>query len=215
MQHLAGVRARGQERVAAANPGVAERRALLGPAVHLANERIDIDDQALVARAGAGRPRPRQRLSQHPVELTDVPERKRPEERAQRRRRRDLMAEDRAGPPGAQHVAVIDAVRAERHRRDQRHDLAARMRRARPLTEVDRPVHQRLDPQPRRQHGGQHHARVRDRPLIVKDDHRRVVHHAGDLLRRAATAAICRYQARLGRSPCLRTRTKRWIEAKA
>jgi hypothetical protein len=55
------------------------------------------------------------------------------------------VAEHVSGPAGAQHVAVIDAVRAERHRRDERHDLAARMRRARPITQVDRLVDQLFD----------------------------------------------------------------------
>jgi len=42
--------------VVAASPGGAERRALLGSAERLADERVDVDDQAPVAGTGAGRP---------------------------------------------------------------------------------------------------------------------------------------------------------------
>jgi hypothetical protein len=88
------------------------------------------------------------------------------------------------------------------------------MRSAAAVTEIDRLIDQRLDPQPPRQNRRQHHTRVGDHPLIVKDDHRRLVHHEGDLLSRAAAAAISRYQAPLGRSLHPITRTERWIEAK-
>ena len=49
----------GEDRVIAALARVAERRALLGVAVDLADEAVDVDDQAPVARAGAGVPRAR------------------------------------------------------------------------------------------------------------------------------------------------------------
>jgi hypothetical protein len=54
-----------------------------------------------------------QRLAEHWVKLTDVPECKRAQERPERRRRHRPVPEDRLGVPGAQHVAVIDAVRAQ------------------------------------------------------------------------------------------------------
>ena len=117
MQDLAGVGAGSEQRVVAALAGVAERSALLGPAVHLADERVDVDDQSPITRAGACRPRARERLAQDAVELTDVPERKRAQEGPERRRSDDLVAEQPTGPAGPQHVAVIDAVRAPSPRR--------------------------------------------------------------------------------------------------
>ena len=96
--------------------GVPVAGALLVIAIDLADERIDIDDEPIVARAGARRPRALEALSQHPVELADMPERERAQERPERRRRRHSMTEHRPGLARAQHVAVIDAVRPERHR---------------------------------------------------------------------------------------------------
>jgi hypothetical protein len=116
VQDLAGVRARGQDRVVAAHPGVAEGGTLLAAPEHLADERVDVDHEALVARAGAESPGARERIGQDPVELPDVPKRERPQEGAERRGRRDCVGEHLASPPGAQQVAVVDAVRAQRHR---------------------------------------------------------------------------------------------------
>src|SRR3954451_22414336 len=113
VQDLAGVRPDGHQRVIAADAGVAERGALLAAPVDLADEGVDVDHQALDARTGACPPGARERIAQDPVKLADVPERKRPQKRPERRRRRDLVAEDLPGPPGAQDVAVIDAVRAQ------------------------------------------------------------------------------------------------------
>jgi hypothetical protein len=181
--------------------------------VDLTDERIDVDRQRVLARPGAGRPRPRKAVGEHPIQLADVPERERPQERPKRRRRRDPMPEHRGGLPRAQHVAVLDAVSAQDHRADHRHHLATRIRAALALAEIHARVDQLLDPQPARQQRGHHHAGVGDRPLIVEHHDRRFVHHQGDLLSGAATAAICRYQALLGRSLHPITRMERWIEA--
>ncbi len=91
MQDLAGVGARGEDRVIAANAGVAERGALLLGSEDLADEGVDVDDQTTVARAGARGPRASERLAQDAVELADVPERERAQKRPQRRGRRDSM----------------------------------------------------------------------------------------------------------------------------
>ena len=157
----------------------------------------------------------RARLSrEHPVELADVPERERAQERPQRRRRRDAMPEHRRGLPRPQHVAVLDAVRARAPSPTSivitlRPGFAAPGRSPRSTRCIDQP----LDPQPPCQQRRQHHARVRDRPLIIEHHDRRLVHHEGDLLSRAATAAICRYKALLGRSLHPTPRMERWIEA--
>jgi hypothetical protein len=45
--------------------------------VDLPDEAVDVDHQTLIARAGAGRPRPAQRLIQDVVKLAHMPERSR------------------------------------------------------------------------------------------------------------------------------------------
>jgi hypothetical protein len=135
--------------------------------------------------AGAGCPRALKTVGEHPVQLADMPERERPQERPQRRRRRHPVPEHSASLPRTQHAAVLDAVRPQTHRREQAHHLAPRIRRTRMLAKIDRLINQRLQTQPPRQQRQQHHARVRDHPLIVEHDPRCVrqtVHHAGDLL---------------------------------
>jgi hypothetical protein len=85
--------------VIAALAGVAKAGALLGIAVDLADERIDIDDQPSVSRSGARGPRPRKAVSEHPVELAHMPERKRAQEPAKRRGRRHPVPENRRRLP--------------------------------------------------------------------------------------------------------------------
>ena len=177
----------------AALVGVAERGALLVAAVDLTDKRIDVDDQSLIARAGARRPRPRQAPGEHAIELADMPERERAQERAQRRGRRDPMTQHRRVWPerstSQSSMQSAPSAIAEHIVITLRPGFAAPGR----ITEIHALLHERLDPQPPRQQRRQHHARVGDHPLIVKDDDRRVVHHEGDLLSRAATAAICRF----------------------
>jgi len=90
---------RGQQRLVAELAGVAVAGALLVVPVDLADERVNVDDQPLVAWAGAGAA---QRLGQDAVELTDVPERERAQERPERRRRHRPVTDDLVGAPGAQ-----------------------------------------------------------------------------------------------------------------
>jgi hypothetical protein len=105
------------------------------------------------------------------------------------------MAKHIGGPARAQQVTVVDAVRAQRHRRDQRHHLRALVARADTLAEHNAPIDQRLDPQSLGERRGYDDPGVRDRPLIVKDDRDAIqsdrpvtMHHEGDLLLQAATA---------------------------
>ena len=98
------------------------------------------------------------------------------------------MAQHRPCLARAKHVTVIDAVRPERHRRDQRHHLAPWLCSSGPIAEINRPVDQRLDPEPVGEHRRKQHAGVRDRPLIIENHPHRVrqtVHHMGDLLLQA------------------------------
>ena len=215
MQHLAGVCARGENRVIAALVRVAKPSALLGIAMHLTDEAVDVDDQPLVTRPGSRSPCANDALIEHAVKLTDMPERERAQKRPERRGRRDPMTKHSGGLARAQHVAVLDAIRSQRHRRDQAHHLASRIRRAATIAQSHRLVHEPLEPKPTGKDRRKHHASVRDYSLVIEDHDRRVVHHEGDLLSRAATAAICRYQALLGRSLHPRARMERWIEAKS
>ena len=190
MQHLARVGARGEQRVVAALLGVAEARALLVVAVHLADEAVDIDDEAPGAGAGARPPGARQRLGEQPVELAHVAEGERAQERAQRRGCRQPAAQQPAGAARPQKLTVIDRVGAQEHRVDQRHHLAARVRRPRPVArQAHEPPHKPLDPQPSGERRHQRNPGVRDDPLVVEadldaveSDQPVIVHHQGDLL---------------------------------
>jgi len=119
-----------------------------------------------------------------------MPERERPQERAQRRRRGDPRREQLARGAAAQDVGVIDAVGAEHHRVDEAHELAPRIGRSDPVTEAHKPARERLDPEAIGERRDQHDPGVADRPLIVEHDGHSVrsgrsfiVHHEGDLLR--------------------------------
>jgi hypothetical protein len=186
----------------------------------LTDEGVDVDHQPRLARPGARAPRALEGLRQHPVELTDMPERERPQKRAQRRRRHRPVTEHHLGAPGPEHVAVIDAVRPEQHRVDQREHLAPRPRRPRPTAEPDRRIDERLEPQPPPQRHREHDPGVDDHPLVIEDNLgsvRQIVHHAGDLLTQTAAARYSRFSPAQevislphpDRSPP----QQRWIEA--
>ncbi len=153
-----------------------------------------------------------------------MPERERPQKRPQRRGRHHPVPEHVGGAARAQQIAVIDAVRAERHRRHQRHHLRALVARAGALAEIHARIDERLDPQPPGERRRQHDSGVRDRPLIIENDRDAVqsdrpvnMHHEGDLLSQAATAAIGRFSP--AQEVILRSRPdgtpahRRWIEA--
>jgi len=175
--------------VIAALAGVPERGALLGVAVNLTNETVDVDRQAPVARTGPRLPRPRQALREHAIELADMTERKRPQKRAQCRRGGDPAAQQPAGAPGPQHVAVIDAVGPEHHRVDQHHHLAPRPGRRATHTQPHAIVDETLDPKPDGERRHEHDPGVRDDPVIVEgdlnsiqSDRPAIINHQGDLL---------------------------------
>jgi hypothetical protein len=195
MEHLAAPATDRHQRVIAELLGVSVGRALLVIAVDLPDEAVDIDHQTLTCRAGALSPRPPQRLVEDMVELAHMPERERPQERPQRRRGHHRMPQHQPGRPGAQHVHVIDAVRAGEHPVHQAHHLTALQRRARSLgIQPHAVVHKLLDTQPLGQGPCQQQTRVGDQTLLIKADCdliercgtldyvRVIVHHSGDLL---------------------------------
>ncbi len=151
MQRLARVGSGGEDRVVAEQPGVAVGGTLLQAPADLADETVDVDHQPPVTRAGAGLPRALKRLPEELVELAHVPERERAQKRPQRRRRRDPATQQPARPARAQHARVVDAVGAQDHRVEDRHHLAAHIRRARPVTTQPHQTScQRLDTEPLR-----------------------------------------------------------------
>ena len=105
VQRLAGVGTGRQQRVVAALSGVAVGGALFlvrrGP-----RSRRNQGRSPAALRPARRRPaRPAaDAFAQHPIKLADVAEGKRAQERAQRRRRQQAVAQHRLGGPGAQHV---------------------------------------------------------------------------------------------------------------
>jgi hypothetical protein len=169
VQDLAGIGPRGEHRVITAPFGVAEPHTLLAVAVYLADEAVHVDDEPLIARAGARPPCSRERLIEHPVELAHVAEGERPKERPERRGRRQPSAQQTTRTTRAQHLAVVDAIGAEQHREDERHHLPARVRRAGPIARQPHvAADQPLDPQPPGERRDQRDPGVRDHALIVE-----------------------------------------------
>jgi hypothetical protein len=99
-------------------------------------------------------PTPWQDLLGEPVELADLPEGERAQERPQGGGGHDPMAEHLAGGAAAQQVGVVDAVGTRQHRLDQGQQLAPRMGGASPLAQVDQRIGGLLDAQPLGQRGG-------------------------------------------------------------
>src|SRR3954468_12231652 len=99
VQHLARVRACGEDRVVAEHAGVAVGGALLQPAADLADEAVDVDDEPLGAGTGAGVPGALKRPAEQRVELADMPEGKRAQPRPERRGRRDPATRSRRARP--------------------------------------------------------------------------------------------------------------------
>jgi hypothetical protein len=75
VQDLSGVRTRREDRVIRALAGVAKRGALLGAAVHLTDERIDVNDETVVGGTGARLPGTGERRSFFATHRIDGPSR--------------------------------------------------------------------------------------------------------------------------------------------
>jgi hypothetical protein len=170
VQQLAGVGPAGQQRVVAKPVGVAVGGSTLGVAVDLAHRGVDVDRQLLGARAGASGPGSGQEGLGDPVELADVAEGERPQERAQGRGGHHPVPEHLLGPCGAQHLSVIDRVATGHHRVQQGQHLTARPVVAGSAAEVDQLVHHGLHPQPFNQRCGQRQAGVGDGVVVIERD---------------------------------------------
>jgi len=170
VEQLPGVGPAGQQRVVAKPVGVAVGGPTLGVAVDLAHRGIEVHRQLLGARAGAGGPRSGQEGLGDPVQLADVAEGERAQERAQRRGGHHPMPEDLLGASGPQHVSVVDRVAAGHHRVQQGQHLAAGPVVAGPVAEVDEFVDDCLDIQVFGQGCGQHQAGVGDGVVVIEGD---------------------------------------------
>jgi hypothetical protein len=204
VQRLVAAGAGRQQRVVAELTRVPVAGALLRVAVHLADERVEVEHQPPLTGAGARLPRASQRLGQDAVELAHVPEGERAQERPQRRRGQHPVPEHQPGAAGAQDVTVGDRVGAQQHRVHQRQHLPPRPRPARSARQADRLVDQLLEPEPLRQRRRQQQPGVRDRPLVIELDLQPVqhytlssLHHLGDLLTRGRGCPPA------ARNPCL------------
>jgi len=170
--------------------GVAEPAALLVIATDLPDEAVNVDQQPLGPWARADFPRAGKGFTEYLVELADMPESERPQERSQRGGRRHPATQKPARAARTQYLAVIDAVRAQRHRIDQRHHLPARVRPTRPTRpQAHTTPDQTLKAQPLGECRDQRDPSVRDDPIVVKphqhavqSDRPVIVHHQGDLL---------------------------------
>ncbi len=145
--------ARGQDRVIAELLRIPVARTTLGLAAHLADGGVEVDDEPTRPRARTEGPGPAKGFAEHPVELADVTEGERPQERSERGRCHHPMPQHRLRGPGAQHVGVVDMGPARRHGVHQGEHLAPRQRAADPAREVDGGIDQALEAEPGHQRG--------------------------------------------------------------
>ena len=168
VQDFAGLGPGGQQRVVAALAGVTERGSLLGVTVNLDDGGVHVDGQRAIAGAGTGRPRPTQSDISNAVELADMTEGERPQERAHRRRRHGPVRKDLRRRSRPEHVDVGDEVPAGGHRGHQGQQLAARSEPARPIAQVDRFICKGLELEVLGQRRGQHQPGVGHRVLVIE-----------------------------------------------
>ena len=129
-------------------------------AVDLAHRRIEVHRQLLCARTGTGGPGSAQQGLGDAVELANVAEGERPQERAQGRGRHHPMPEDLLGAPRPEDIGVIDRVATGHHRVQQGQHLTAGPVRTGSVAEVDQLIDHGLHAQPFSQRGGQCQAGV-------------------------------------------------------
>jgi hypothetical protein len=110
------------------------------------------DHQRLSAGAGTARPCPFEGVADDRFHLTAVPERERPQERADRGGSHHPMAEHSRGCSGAKHVGVIDVRPARAQRMGQRQHLPAWAGTANTALKTHRRIDQRFQTEPFRQH---------------------------------------------------------------
>jgi hypothetical protein len=159
--------------------GIAVAGPRLVGATDLEDGGIHIHRQRPVAGPGTGRPRPAENLAGHLVELADVAEGEAAQPRPHGGGGHHPVAEHAGGRPATQQLHVVDAVATRDQSMYQREQLAPRLGRPRPVTEVDELVGGLLDPQPLRQRCRQQQTSMRDGPRIIEGDIDLVQHDVG------------------------------------
>jgi hypothetical protein len=171
VQHIPGAGHAGQQRVVAALAvAVDPDRALLGQPVGLAVGRVDIDGHRPGSRASTGLPGAGQGLTGDLVQLAGRAPGERAQERAQRGRRGNPVAQDLAGRAGAQPVGIVDPLPAGQGRVDQGHGLVAHVGGPWHPAEVDTLIEQLPEHESLGQAGGKDQAGVGDRVVVVEGD---------------------------------------------
>ena len=168
MDYLAGVSPGGQQRVVAQHLGVAERRTLLLLPLDLTDRRVNVENQPAGSGAGAKRPRSPQRLTDHGLELADMTEAERAEERADRGRGHHPERQHPLGGTGTERVGVVDVRTAGRDRVDNRKHLPARSGSAHPSGEADGAVDQPFKIEPNDQRADQQQPGIRHQVRLVE-----------------------------------------------
>ena len=170
-EHVAGARHGGQQRVVAALAAPVDLgRALLLEPVGLAVGGVDVDGHRPRSGPGASLPRPAQRLPGDLVELAGRAPGKRAQERAQRRRRSNMVAEDLPGGASAQPVGVADPLPAGQGRVEQGHRLVAGVGRAGGVAEVEVGVEQLAEQESLSEAGSKQQPSVGDGVVVVEGD---------------------------------------------
>jgi hypothetical protein len=203
MQQLTGVSAGRRDRVVATPLRVAEARALLGAPGDLDDCGVEVDRERLRARPRPCCPGSSKEQLEGAVEPAHAPERERAQERPQRRGRDHAVAKHTLRLAAAEDARLVDRVAADERRADERQQHAAGPSRPRPLTKLERLVHDSLDPEPLGERTRQNKARVRDRALVVEGECEpvdpapttpiralRSRHHTDDLLSAGLAAAL-------------------------
>ena len=168
-EELAGISACREDRVITQPFRVAVAGALLVLADDLGDGRVDIDNKTPGARPGTENPRTAEHLAGDLVELADMPERERTQERPQRRGCHHPEPQHPLRRTRAQHVRVVDVRAASQDRRHQREDLTARQRATDPAHQPHRRIDQRLQPETRHQRRRQDQTRVGHQGRIIED----------------------------------------------
>ena len=132
----------GQERVEPAHGGITKACPLLFEAIGLADARVDVNSERLVARPRPACPCSFQQLPSYLVQAAGVAEGKTAQESPQRRRGRHPGAEKLAGTPRAQHVGVVDRVTAHERRSHQGRGLLAHVGMPGGIAQVHPLIHQ-------------------------------------------------------------------------
>ena len=145
-------------------------RPFLDQTIGLADGRVQVDGQGRVAGSGPSRPGPGQQLPAHPIQLTDVAPTEAAQERPQGGWRLDHTAQNPGRPAGAQRVGGVDVVAASQRRRNQGHNLVARVRPDRGIAQVEALLDELGQAEMQDQGGGQDQPGISHQAAVSKGD---------------------------------------------